>query len=227
MNAYGQPPQYGYGMPPQNGAVRGSAGLAKGALAFLGIRILMSLVNVITGPIIIRSIMKSGGRADGIQTFFAVQRGVMGLVVFIAALLFMLFIRSEIVALRASGIATKYTPGWAIGWWFVPFANFVMPVLVVLDVWKQRLPRAGGALPVLWWVAYCVSMLSSNVPLPVPYLGLVIALAAYGLWATITFMLMSAPATAPYAQPQGYYAPQPSYPPPVQAPYGYNQPPPY
>ncbi len=29
-----------------------------------------------------------------------------------------------------------YTPGWAAGWYFVPFANLVMPFLVVTELWK-------------------------------------------------------------------------------------------
>ena len=34
-----------------------------------------------------------------------------------------------------------WTPGWAIGGWFIPLANFVIPVLVILDVWRRTPER--------------------------------------------------------------------------------------
>lgn len=30
----------------------------------------------------------------------------------------------------------QYTPGWAVGWWFVPFANLVKPFQTVRELWK-------------------------------------------------------------------------------------------
>ena len=33
-------------------------------------------------------------------------------------------------------VDTRFTPGWAIGWWFIPFANLFMPYQVVKELWK-------------------------------------------------------------------------------------------
>src|SRR6185295_7113854 len=30
----------------------------------------------------------------------------------------------------------QFTPGWAVGWWFVPFANLVKPFQTVRELWK-------------------------------------------------------------------------------------------
>ena len=30
----------------------------------------------------------------------------------------------------------EFTPGWAVGWWFVPFANLVKPFQTVRELWK-------------------------------------------------------------------------------------------
>jgi hypothetical protein len=39
--------------------------------------------------------------------------------------------------LRAVGRRNlRFTPGWAVGWWFVPFANLVMPFQTVRELWK-------------------------------------------------------------------------------------------
>jgi hypothetical protein len=63
--------------------------------------------------------------------------------------------------LRALGVANlRFTPGWTVGWWFIPFANIVMPYLTVRELWKASDPNAGavdwkvrgGAILVaLWW----------------------------------------------------------------------------
>src|SRR5579885_27683 len=47
-------------------------------------------------------------------------------------------------ALGAEGM--KYTPGWSVGWFFVPFANLVLPYLVMREIWQ-----ASRAEPGLEW----------------------------------------------------------------------------
>jgi Domain of unknown function (DUF4328) len=55
---------------------------------------------------------------------------------------------------------TSVTPGWAVGWWFVPFANFVKPLQAMHELWQAS---AGGTTwseqrvsPVLvaWWLSW-------------------------------------------------------------------------
>ena len=43
---------------------------------------------------------------------------------------------------RSCGMPPKerWTPGWAIGGWFIPLANFVIPFLVVLETWRRSDP---------------------------------------------------------------------------------------
>jgi hypothetical protein len=56
-------------------------------------------------------------------------------------------------------------PGWAIGGWFIPAANFVLPALVINDAWRGSDPQVpigrtdwkrapGSGLFVLWWIAF-------------------------------------------------------------------------
>jgi hypothetical protein len=57
----------------------------------------------------------------------------------------------------------RYTPGWAVGWWFVPFANLVMPYLTVRELWDgaghaSRAPATRRDWRLLaWWLAYISS----------------------------------------------------------------------
>jgi hypothetical protein len=64
----------------------------------------------------------------------------------------------------------RFAAGWTIGGWFVPFANLVIPVLVMQDLWRAsdatvplgdpewRRAR-GSALVGWWWAAHLLALL--------------------------------------------------------------------
>ncbi len=82
----------------------------------------------------------------------------------------------------------QYTPGWSVGWFFVPLANLVMPYHVLNELWKANSSVVTGpwrrpkASPVLgfWWATWVASMVIHYSPLDV----------MLGRW-KITFMLES------------------------------------
>ncbi len=62
----------------------------------------------------------------------------------------------------------RFGPGWTIGGWFIPLANFVIPLLVVRDLWRGSDPAVppgdpnwrqgpGGVLVGWWWAAWLAS----------------------------------------------------------------------
>jgi hypothetical protein len=62
------------------------------------------------------------------------------------------------------------TPGWCVGWYFVPFANLVRPVQVMSEIWRASDPESGeGAwissrstpLLALWWGPYLLGWIIS------------------------------------------------------------------
>lgn len=54
---------------------------------------------------------------------------------------------------RATGQQTSFSPGWSVGWWFIPFANLVAIGLVLRDLWKATAGRGeGGGLPTILWI---------------------------------------------------------------------------
>ncbi len=89
--------------------------------------------------------------------------------------------------LRPLGVPDpKFSPGWVVGWWFIPFANFVMPYQTMTELWKGSGPHHGVAwrmqptMPLIpiWWGAWVLSQIldraaaamiptadTSNVPL--------------------------------------------------------------
>jgi len=62
------------------------------------------------------------------------------------------------------GRGLQYTPAWAVGWFFIPFANLVMPYLVAAEIWRESDPeqkhldaqggKATSPLVISWWLTY-------------------------------------------------------------------------
>ena len=73
--------------------------------------------------------------------------------------------------------SNEFTPGWAVGWWFIPFANLVKPYQAVRTVWSESDPdvsvddtsflssvQAGApAFLMIWWGVWIVGNIVSNV----------------------------------------------------------------
>ena len=64
----------------------------------------------------------------------------------------------------------RFTPGWAVGWWFVPVASLWMPYLAVRELLRASEPsvtdwrRAStGSLPGLWWAAWIVGSILAGI----------------------------------------------------------------
>jgi hypothetical protein len=68
--------------------------------------------------------------------------------------------------LRLVGTAkSRFTQGWSIGYWFVPFINLVRPYQIIADLWtrsesqnteRATVPSAPSAVS-LWWGGYLVT----------------------------------------------------------------------
>src|SRR5262249_202219 len=72
---------------------------------------------------------------------------------------------------RAEGLSTS--PGWAVGFFFVPVLNLYFPCRVAQEIWKASDPRTplddsswkyhrGSFLVGLWWTFWLVSSVASN-----------------------------------------------------------------
>ena len=52
----------------------------------------------------------------------------------------------------------RIRPGWAVGWWFIPFANFVMPCVAMVELDRRSTtdgsPRSTSPLVGSWWATY-------------------------------------------------------------------------
>lgn len=52
----------------------------------------------------------------------------------------------------------RIRPGWAVGWWFIPFANLAMPCVAMVELDRRSTtdgsPRSTSPLVGSWWAVY-------------------------------------------------------------------------
>lgn len=110
-------------------------------------------------------------RSDDADTYAGVARiGMLVCSLAIAVLLIVWMWRVAKNAELSRRDEPRFSPGWTIGGWFIPFANLVIPVLVMQDLWRASdptVPRGdndwrrgkGSALVGVWWAAHLVALL--------------------------------------------------------------------
>ncbi|MGD9589074.1 MAG: DUF4328 domain-containing protein [Pyrinomonadaceae bacterium] len=87
----------------------------------------------------------------------------LGLIVFL--LIWMYKAYRNLTPLRA--YHQEFSPGWAVGWWFVPFLNLVRPYQVVREIYSESDPEfeesygflsgsshSAPSFVLLWWLAF-------------------------------------------------------------------------
>jgi Domain of unknown function (DUF4328) len=86
--------------------------------------------------------------------------------------------QANLTSLGASGV--RYSPGWAVGWWFIPVAFWAMPFLTMQELWKASDPTRGASdwkgestppllagwwvLWLLWWILLIVAGATVSAP---------------------------------------------------------------
>ena len=95
--------------------------------------------------------------------------GLVGILLFftyVATVVFYLrWLHLAVRTVKTRGQDVGVTPGWAVGWWFIPFANLVKPYHTV-----RALVAASGGEPAvararvgLWWAAWIIGNVLSNI----------------------------------------------------------------
>ncbi|MDF2693553.1 MAG: hypothetical protein K0S65_1936 [Labilithrix sp.] len=150
-DAYGLPTEYG----PYQPLGWKTTGSAVGMIATILLGLLTAIVPM---------------GAEQTLTMFAVV-GLLGLVSMgvsiFTSIVFLLWTYQAAKNVRAFGQrGLTFTPGWAVGWWFVPVASLWLPYKALREIWRASDPDAlgsgGGAwmtrsvpsLFPLWWTTY-------------------------------------------------------------------------
>ena len=88
----------------------------------------------------------------------------------LSILSFIIWFRESYGALVAANVRNlKWSPGWALGCWFIPFGNFVIPYLMAAEIWRESDPDADNLEPwqesrihlfvPIWWFVYVTHVL--------------------------------------------------------------------
>ncbi len=108
-------------------------------------------------------------RAEDADDYVSAGSAFFGLTQLVIVVLFVIWMFRAAKNNEALGrTGARFGPGWSIWSWFVPIANFVVPVLIMQDLWRgstvasrrgDRSWRAvsGSGLVAAWWAAWVAS----------------------------------------------------------------------
>jgi hypothetical protein len=149
---------------------------ARGRATAIWIMVMVQLVmlglSVLGGVSALSSIGAGGSTAlftAALSGGLAILGGLMMIATFIV---FLTWVYRSIANLPALGsMNCRYTPGWAVGWWFIPIANLVHGYKIMATIWEESqpplvnengfyLPRK-SAIVGWWWALYLMTTVLS------------------------------------------------------------------
>ena len=103
--------------------------------------------------------------------------GILSIVLYVATVIFFLVwlyrAFDNLPAFGNSERSLSYSPGWAVGSFFVPFVNLVVPYRAVKELWQKSVPL--GEVPLyepspptwfpIWWLFWLLAGFSGNISL--------------------------------------------------------------
>lgn len=98
--------------------------------------------------------------SDGLQRVTAVLRVLLLVVAYVIGGRWIILAARNVRAFGAQGLAVS--PGWAVGWYFIPFANLIKPFQAMDEIWRASASAANWrqvATPTLlrfWWGCWLV-----------------------------------------------------------------------
>jgi hypothetical protein len=125
-------------------------------LVLLSIRAALPGVHYIVSRFLLPSGEIDGAQFQTLRLVNVSLLGLANLIAFIAFITFLVWIHATTVAIRRTGGTTTLSPGMAVGGWFIPVANVVLPCLSVRSA--LRGVQQPGILAVVWWIVYLIDL---------------------------------------------------------------------
>lgn len=102
------------------------------------------------------------------QSFFALLR--LGLLMPLMVIFCCWIYRANANARCLGADDMNYTPGWSVGWFFVPFMNLFKPLKVMKEIWQASTPdlkeswqvQTVSALVPAWWALWLLSQFTGQ-----------------------------------------------------------------
>lgn len=154
--------------------------LSNWTVRLLYLQIAISVIALITGTLehSVLSDMQDGNFASEAEMMQAAEAndarqgivGVFQILVFVVSGIWILrwiYVACSNARDLAAG-PMKFSPGWSVGWYFIPFLSLWKPYQAMKEIWRvsanPRNPDIGAdpSLLALWWLFYIVASLSGN-----------------------------------------------------------------
>jgi hypothetical protein len=158
---------------------RAGSVLASVVAGLLCTLIVFDVVNIPIGVALIMHYGAHGYDVDDLAAAEIVQActGVVQMLVYVTtAILFLVWVYRASSNLAPLGAPSQtISPGWAVGWWFIPFLNLVRPYQAVREIWQLSEPppdalatapsaaRRGAAWLGWWWAGWLVSNIGGGI----------------------------------------------------------------
>ncbi len=104
------------------------------------------------------------------EAFFILLTALIGLLWILVNILFIIFyliwkhhVFKNVQSLQVEGL--KYSPGWAVGWYFIPFLNLFKPYQVMKEIWQATFysketedwkGKSVSGILIIWWITWIV-----------------------------------------------------------------------
>lgn len=157
------PPEPVYTTGP-TGYIQPLGGLATAASIMLGFASALSLFSAFAffqRASVADKFMSSGSLSelDSADTVVAAASLILGLLVLATGIVFIIWQHRFASNAVALGGPLGLAPGWAIGGWFIPLANFVLPQLQLCQSAKASRGKVPGVVTA-WWITYVTGALT-------------------------------------------------------------------
>jgi hypothetical protein len=141
-----------------------TATLARCSQALLGVRALLALLGVVLHRWLLLRLEGGLAASEDAEAYSELSSllGVSAVVcTALAALFFLRWLYLAVKTVKVLGLEPGVTPGWAVGWWFVPLAHLWDPYLVMRGLWRcLGGSRTGSAAISAWWTAWVLGGLA-------------------------------------------------------------------
>ena len=164
----------------RQGGFKNPTGLVKWTTLFLYAQVAIAAIALIYGMLEYQLLIdfKNGIytsedlMTDAAETSDMRQRivGIIQVVIFIISGILILrwIYRANYNARRIGASGMRFTPGWSVGWYFIPIANLWKPYQAMKEIWKtSRNPQNWGSQTVSsllpwWWFFWIMSSIFGN-----------------------------------------------------------------
>jgi uncharacterized membrane protein YphA (DoxX/SURF4 family) len=160
---------------PQPGVftfVKDPRGVTTVLLVLLGLHLLIDAIALVLDfsqyVMLSRSFTTEEATANNARQSIA---GIAGLIIYTSTVVgFCMWVHRANRNSRGFGaLGMQFTPRWAVGWYFIPFANLVKPCQSMAEIWKVSsdpfdwTQRKAGPIVAIWWTLWILNNISSNI----------------------------------------------------------------